>query len=179
MGSTLSPASIYKTVDHVFIARALSPSSAVRYQENSIFAWERSRGFPRSCAGRELRERFSSFESGRPRAHLFARWIRRRGCNRKYNTAFVHREYTCRRSFIVYPSCTTDRTWAIVNHDEVTWLLVILLFSDIAPSYYARARNNDSYKIVGLKSAEHGGDHSSVPLQLELTPGHVASKANY
>lgn len=28
MGSTLSPASIYKTVDHVFIARALSPSTA-------------------------------------------------------------------------------------------------------------------------------------------------------
>lgn len=41
--SLLSPASVYKTFDHVFIAHVLSPSGAVnrRYQVNSIFVRER------------------------------------------------------------------------------------------------------------------------------------------
>lgn len=65
-----SSASVYKSFDHVFIVRVLSPSGAARYQGNSIFVWERS---PRRFAVwlDEVRSPpFVPLKSGALRMHL-------------------------------------------------------------------------------------------------------------
>lgn len=169
-----SPASVCKSFDHVFIVRVLSPRrrSPVSRKFNICvreisrrFADRLDEDYVENLAVRAAEKRHSLHASIPYDVRIWR-------ASQKCSTVLTR----WRRRYSHIRHVTTNHTWTIVNHDRgqrdfrlyccsQTWAILLCI------KHYHR----DSHEIAGLRSA--GRDHSSVPLQLGLTPKHDTGEA--